>query len=1314
MQVGEFLGPYQILQEIGIGGMAQVYRARQASVERDVALKVILHGIAGDPDAIQRFQREAKLIARLEHPHIVPIYDFDGASTPPYIVMRYMESGTLRDAMYPGLLPHEEVAYLIRQVSAALSYAHRQGIIHRDIKPSNILIDREGNAFVSDLGIARLMTAKEQTHITEVGAIVGTPDYMSPEQASSDEAIDHRADIYSLGVMIFEMLTGQLPYVSEGGWRVILRHLNDPFPIPSKVNPGLSPAVDQVILRATAKLPQDRFDQIAELGVALTEALKATVSSSPVKLQAAAEASRTQRLNQSQVATETRTPTEQNKSITALALNLADYAALLTDSRNTEAVNRMMQSAWSLLRETITPLGGVVIEQTATDLLAVWGAVTAHEDDMEQAIRAALAIRETIQELSETLLDDEDTLPYKIGVHRGLALITPGESGENYSASGTGITLCNLLMQNAEGMILISHEVFRSVFGLFNLQEGTPVKMRGRAEKIITYQVLAEKPRSFRILPRDIEGVETRLIGRDSELKALQKSFLVAAEDREMQALTVIGEAGIGKSRLLYEFGKWSELRPEAFWVFTGRATAAMTSQSYALIREVLAYRLNVLDSDFGEALLEKVKSGIAEMVAVSEDVSHFIAGLLGLSAAHSPILNALANAPQELNQRTRRAVIQLMTTIAQQGLATLTLEDIHFADDASLDLLNDLFATDEPLHLLVIMTARQSLYERRPNWGGGSQAQSLYSRDSRHLRIDLKPLDRRDSRELALEILQKAAPVPTQIRDMLVDRAEGNALFMEELVKMLIDDRVIVKDSESVWRIEVNRLGALRVPSTLLGLLETRYDTLLYHEKIILQRASVIGRAFYDGALLKIEESDQTHIPDIPKILERLIESGFIQRRETSVFFGNVEYVFTSGMLRDTLYERLLERQLKTYHSAMAEWLIRLERVESYSLLIADHWEKAGNTEQAIVYLKQAGGRAMQRGLFKEAVELYNRILPHYPLPNTDRLNTLLSLGESALKNGDIPTARPVLSEAISLTAADKTSREARMALHLSARVELLFGDYPKAIEFLQVALPLAQSSGDRYLLAEVLNGIGMAHFKTGNQPLAQQFISESIEISEAEGYQALLLVNLNVFGTSQLIVGLETREFDQGRQTFLRGLELARRIGHRDMERTLLGNLGVSATYAGDNTAAIRYTEEGLRVSHEIGNLIGMFLGSSNLAEYYADLKQTDKARGKARDAFKYAIRVGSLAYQSVMLNVTGWIEIQSGHIAQGLELLGIVRGISTISSEGKLDTERWIAHCRTELAIPDSEVESYLERGKGVNLETGLQKVAALLAE
>jgi len=191
------LGSYEIHEQIGSGGMATVYRAFQANMERHVAIKVIRSAILADSVLRDRFQREARLIARLEHPHLLPIYDFDGDHDPPYIVMRYLEGGTLKQVMEAGRLPHGEVLYMLRQVASALDYAHRQGIVHRDLKPSNIMIDREGNAFLADFGIARVTDAQQD--LTGTGMLIGTPGYMAPEQARGEAGVDSRADLYALG-----------------------------------------------------------------------------------------------------------------------------------------------------------------------------------------------------------------------------------------------------------------------------------------------------------------------------------------------------------------------------------------------------------------------------------------------------------------------------------------------------------------------------------------------------------------------------------------------------------------------------------------------------------------------------------------------------------------------------------------------------------------------------------------------------------------------------------------------------------------------------------------------------------------------------------------------------------------------------------------------------------------------------------------------------------------------------------------------------------------------------------------------------------
>jgi serine/threonine-protein kinase len=285
--IGTRLGPYELVEEVGKGGMATVYRAYQPNVDRFVAVKVIHRSIAADSNSLERFQREARLVARLEHPHLLPIYDYNGSHDPPYIVMRYLESGTLKDVLDKGRLPVEDIIYMMRQIASALDYAHRQGVIHRDIKPSNIMIDQEGNAFLTDFGIARL--AEGGSGLTQTGFAVGTPGYMSPEQGMGLDNVDARSDIYALGVMLFQMLTGQMPYSGETPMAVILKHMNDAVPKPTSVDAELPPEVDDVIAKAMAKKPEDRYSTAGELVNDLMKAFNTGIITTPTSLRQVAQ-----------------------------------------------------------------------------------------------------------------------------------------------------------------------------------------------------------------------------------------------------------------------------------------------------------------------------------------------------------------------------------------------------------------------------------------------------------------------------------------------------------------------------------------------------------------------------------------------------------------------------------------------------------------------------------------------------------------------------------------------------------------------------------------------------------------------------------------------------------------------------------------------------------------------------------------------------------------------------------------------------------------------------------------------------------------
>ena len=257
-----------MLSLLGRGGTAEVYKAFHPALKREVAVKVILQEVVSDEDWVRRFRQEAELLGRLDHPHILPVYDAGEHEGRPYLVMKYLSDGaTLRDQLSGQPWPLKRVVKVISQVAEALDAAHRSDVVHRDIKPSNILVTSDLRCLIFDFGIAKPFRLAE--HRTDSGLIVGTPEFMSPEQCKGDK-IDHRSDIYSLGVLTYQMLTGRVPFSAETAVGVLTKHLTEPLPIPPR-GVALPPAVNAVLRKSMARDARDRFESAGELGDALRQ-----------------------------------------------------------------------------------------------------------------------------------------------------------------------------------------------------------------------------------------------------------------------------------------------------------------------------------------------------------------------------------------------------------------------------------------------------------------------------------------------------------------------------------------------------------------------------------------------------------------------------------------------------------------------------------------------------------------------------------------------------------------------------------------------------------------------------------------------------------------------------------------------------------------------------------------------------------------------------------------------------------------------------------------------------------------------------------
>ena len=1303
--IGKKLRAYEITEEIGSGGMATVYRAYQPSMDRHVAIKVIRSSILHDKALRERFQREARLIARLEHPHLLPVYDFDGEHDPPYIVMRYLEGGTLKQVHQKGAVPREEFLYVLRQLAGALDYAHRQGVVHRDLKPSNVMIDREGNAFLTDFGIARATGGDKD--LTGTGLMIGTPGYMSPEQARADGVVDKAADIYSLGVIAFEILTGSPPYEHENGFEVILAHINSPVPKASERARDLPKAVDPVLARALAKAPAERFATATELVEALTRALKIKPSDAPSEIRSMTQTISVDQLKARQGAAKSdtpsaATPSDQQRQMTAVSIDVKELAEILYEKgADAERVRSTMDALWSALSETAKGFGGTIHSRNEDGALVLWGRDRSREDDSENAIRAALAMRDRVLAESRKVLGaaweptEENPLPFLAGITTGPVLLERESDSGSYTASGAPITLAGRLKDAAPpGGILVAHETFTLVRGVFTFTQREPLRVRGRKEPIEVYLVTQVKPRAFRLRARGIEGVETKMIGREIELRLLQEALSLTLEDGETQVVTVVGEAGVGKSRLLFEFSSWIDLQETTVWFFQARATQPSMLQPYSLARDLFSFRFRILDSDPLSVVHEKFVKGIEEFLGQgSERKAHFIGQLVGFDFSAMPDVESALKEGDAFRREAQGYLGELFTTASKVHPVMIHIEDIHWADDRSLDLVNNLVRDNTDLPLFVLCMARPSLYERRPQWGEGQRF---------HERIQLEPLSQLSSRRLVRELLKNVPEVPTALRDLVVDRADGNPFYIEELIKALIDDRVILKGEES-WSVDTTRLSSVRIPATLTGVLQARLDTLPAPLHQLLQRASVVGRVFWDAAAVHLSRETAGQKPaEVQEMLEDLRGREMILRREESGFAGTVEYVFRHAIFRDVTYETIIPRQRRALHKLVGDWLIEIggERAGEHTLLVAEHYARADESSLAAAQLMKAGERGLLLATFEEATTLLDRArgLLAGPEHIEQRLEVDMLRGEVESYRAHYPAATEIFQSALADARSTKNARIQARALGQLGRIAMWQGDVPTALQRIGDALEASRAAGDRESLIFSLRQMGNMLVQTDPER-AIEYQKESVDLARKAGDSNAVAAGLNSLGIAFNLSG----RFEDAQRAFSEALELNRSIGDRSGHSMVLSNLAGLYAIRGDLDGAERTARESIRIAREIGTDGIVPAGQSVLIEVALRRGRAAESRALLRE-FASTLRALEVPLNPVAF-FYGVLELLTGDRARGLAWVGYVRAHDPNERELAITMDNFRDLIRG--GASEAEVEAAMKAGESLTLE-------AILAE
>jgi class 3 adenylate cyclase/Tfp pilus assembly protein PilF len=916
----------------------------------------------------------------------------------------------------------------------------------------------------------------------------------------------------------------------------------------------------------------------------------------------------------------TEAPASQRKQITVLFADVSGFTAL-AEKLDAEDVTALMNALWGQLDAVITAHGGLIDKHMGDAVMALWGAEQAREDDPERAIQAGLAIQQALQGWRPGGAAEGSELPgaagaganlaLRIGINTGPALLGSIASTQEFTAMGDTVNLAARLQTLAPvGGVLISHDTYRHVRGLFEVQGLPPVEVKGKHELVQVYLVRQARPRAFRLTARGVEGVETRLIGRQQELETLQAAFCRVVEQGQAQCLTLTGEAGVGKSRLIYEFLVWLELQASAQRL-TGRANQEMQHLPYGLLRDVLATHCQVQESDALEVVSAKLTQTLGGEAAA------FIGQLLGYDFSASPHLRSVRD-PQQLRDRALLYLSAYLRELTSRQPVVLLLEDLHWADDSSLEALRQVLP--EAGALLTAGAARPALFERWPNWGDALP---------NYQRLDLQPLSRADSLRLVDEILQKAEAVPEQLRELVVGNAEGNPFYVEELVKMLIEDGVILRGAER-WQVQTERLAEVRLPPTLTAVLQARFDGLPAAERAALQRAAVIGRTFWDEAVafLATPQTQKQTLPQITMTLGALRGREMIFDQEPSTFAGTREFAFKHTLLRQATYESVLKRERRVYHARAAEWLTAYTggRAAEFTGLIAEHLVLAGQTGQAATYLRRAGEQAAAQFANAEALNYLSRALELTAAPDRAGRYALLCaraqvydlLGERAAQRRD-------LEELKLLAATLGKAQQAEAGLRL-ANYANLTGDYPAAAEAargvaeLLLADPEAaeQAAGP---LARAYLERGRALWRQGQYEAARNQLTHALALAHSADSPQLEADCLRGLGN----VAWYLREAAEARRYYQQALELCRRTEDRWGEGQTLNDLGNVLWNQGEAAGARQHYEQALQIYAAIGNRRGQGITLSNLGNVALRQGELDEARQHFERALRLCRETG-----------------------------------------------------------------------------------------
>ncbi|WP_425260867.1 ATP-binding protein [Rubrivivax sp. RP6-9] len=921
-----------------------------------------------------------------------------------------------------------------------------------------------------------------------------------------------------------------------------------------------------------------------------------------------------------------------HRQVTVLFADVVGSTALAQglDAEDTLAV---LNATLRRMAAVVEAHQGRVLRFTGDGVKAAFGMDEAREDDAERAVRAGLAILQAgrVQAEAATRLHGIGGLAVRVGVHTGDVALGAGVEDDN-TAMGAAVNIAARMEQSAPpGGLRISHDTWSQVRGLFDAVPQPPLQLKGLDAPVQTYLVQAARDRGVAQVERGLQGLRTPLVGRQPELQRLQQTVALARQTRQLQALTLVGDAGLGKSRLLREL--LAGLKDCRLLVLRSQPDGLL--RPWGLLRNLLAVQCGVADTDSAALARHKVVEGLGPWFAThGARQAELIGQLSGLDFTDSVHVQGLD--PRGLRDQALTALRAYLQGLAARGdtLPVLVAEDLHWADDGSLEMLQHLQAHAAELPLALVMTARPPLLARHPDWGTPEGC------------LALQPLAPVHGDALAHALLQRVAEVPPRLTELIVGRAEGNPYYMEELVRRLIDDGVIAIDGPR-WTVQPGRLDTLRLPTTLVGLLQARLDALPPDERRAARQASVVGHVFWDDALQALDAQ-------APRALPALQRAAFVKTRATSDFEGTTERQFDHHLLHQVTYDTLLKAERRQGHGAAARWLAARTqgRGAEFLAMTGEHAERAGETVLAIDCFEQAGLEAQRRFANAAATAWLQRALDllgdTQPMRRFDLLRQLEAI-EDVLGLRPQQAATHQKMAAI-LEGHPDDERQARLWYAMALLADR-GGDWDTSERLSLQAIAVAERCGAAETAALAQATVAFVQLARDTPQRAGPHIEAAVawaaRITDA---QSRSTTQAKVMATSAM-VSTELCRFDEARSTLLSLLQRSEALGQQRVQIRALHGLTSTAADLGHWQEVIDWGGRMRTLAHAMGDQRDLVAAQLNLGMAHAGLGEIEAALDWYTQALAIAGPIHARRHEGALLQRVGGLHRERGdpHAAQ-----------------------------------------------------------------